>query len=76
LQEATHSHRRPAFDLDFAGNNPGGWSGWRGPLGVTALAAIIRLPYLGQPNAIIFDETYYVKDSLSLLNFGYERKVI
>ena len=76
LREVTHSHRRPAFDLDFARNNAGGWSGWRGPLGVTALAAIIRLPYLGQPNAIIFDETYYVKDSLSLLNFGYERKVI
>jgi dolichyl-phosphate-mannose--protein O-mannosyl transferase len=31
---------------------------------------------LGQPQAIIFDETYYVKDSLALLTFGHERKVI
>ncbi len=75
-QEVMQSPRRVAFDLDLAGNTPGGWAGWRGPLAVTALAAIIRLPYLGQPKAIIFDETYYVKDSLSLLNFGYERKVI
>ena len=70
------SPKRAAFDLDLARNNAGGWAGWRGPLAVTALAALIRLPYLGQPKAIIFDETYYVKDSLSLLNFGYERKVI
>jgi dolichyl-phosphate-mannose-protein mannosyltransferase len=75
-QEVIQSPSRAAFDLDLARNNAGGWVGWRGPLAVTALAALIRLPYLGQPKAIIFDETYYVKDSLSLLNFGYERKVI
>ena len=28
---------------------------------------------LGQPNALIFDETYYAKDAYSLLKFGYER---
>ena len=76
MQEVMQSPKRAAFDLDLARNNAGGWAGWRGPLAVTALAALIRLPYLGQPKAIIFDETYYVKDSLSLLNFGYERKVI
>jgi dolichyl-phosphate-mannose-protein mannosyltransferase len=76
LPEVTPRQRRAAFDLDFARTARGGWAGWRGPLAVTALAALIRLPFLGQPKAIIFDETYYVKDSLALLNFGYERKVI
>ena len=34
---------------------------------------MLRLVDLGRPNAIAFDETYYVKDGLSLLLFGYER---
>jgi dolichyl-phosphate-mannose--protein O-mannosyl transferase len=68
--------KRSAFDLDIESKLEGGWAGWRGPLAATGLAALLRLPYLGQPHAIIFDETYYVKDSLSLLNFGHERKVI
>lgn len=53
-----------------------GWRGWFGPLLVTALAALLRFPRLGQPHAVIFDETYYVKDSLALLNFGAERKTV
>ena len=68
--------KRTAFDLDLKTKPEGGWVGWRGPLVATGLAALLRLPYLGQPHAIIFDETYYVKDSLSLLTFGHERKVI
>lgn len=68
--------KRIAFDLDWDTTPAGGWAGWRGPIATTALAAILRLPYLGQPHAIVFDETYYVKDSLSLLSFGHERKVI
>ena len=68
--------KRRAFDLDLPGKPKGGWVGWRGPLAATGLAALLRLPYLGQPHAVIFDETYYVKDSLALLSFGYERKVI
>lgn len=64
------------YDLDLKTKPAGGWAGWRGPLAATGLAALIRLPFLGQPHAIIFDETYYVKDSLSLLSFGHERKVI
>jgi len=68
--------KRPAFDLDLTTKPEDGWAGWRGPLVATGLAALLRLPYLGQPHAIIFDETYYVKDSLSLLSFGHERKVI
>ncbi len=64
------------YDLDLKTKPAGGWAGWRGPLAATGLAALLRLPYLGQPHAIIFDETYYVKDSLSLLSFGHERKAI
>ena len=43
---------------------------------VTALAGVLRLANLGRPDAIIFDETYYVKDALALLRFGYERKAV
>lgn len=52
------------------------WRGWFGPLAVTLLAAILRLVNLGQPRAVVFDETYYAKDALSLLLFGYERKSV
>ena len=47
---------------------------WGGPLAVTALAAVIRIRNLGQPNDVIFDETYYAKDAISLRLFGYERQ--
>jgi dolichyl-phosphate-mannose-protein mannosyltransferase len=47
--------------------------GWVGPLGVALLALLLRLWRLGQPNALLFDETYYAKDALSLLRFGYVR---
>lgn len=50
----------------------GGWLGWLGPIGVTILAALLRLPNLGRPHALVFDETYYAKDALALLLFGHE----
>ncbi|MCX6413460.1 MAG: phospholipid carrier-dependent glycosyltransferase, partial [Actinobacteria bacterium] len=50
-----------------------GLRGWIGPLAVMAIGAVLRLWNLGQPHAIAFDETYYVKDALSLLRFGVER---
>lgn len=43
---------------------------------LAALAAVLRLWNLGTPNAVVFDETYYMKGGLSLLRFGYERKSI
>ncbi|NYI07872.1 dolichyl-phosphate-mannose--protein mannosyltransferase [Allostreptomyces psammosilenae] len=49
-----------------------GVAGWIGPLLVTALAGVLRLWNLGQPHAVIFDETYYAKDAWSLLQRGYE----
>jgi dolichyl-phosphate-mannose--protein O-mannosyl transferase len=53
-----------------------GWAGWIGPLLVTVLAGLFRLPHLGRPDAIVFDETYYVKDALALLRFGAEREAV
>ncbi len=50
-----------------------GWRGWVGPAAVTALAGFLRFHALERPHAVIFDETYYAKDALSLLNFGYEK---
>ena len=38
----------------------------------TLVAALIRLPGLGNVRTLIFDETYYVKDAWSLLTLGYE----
>ena len=54
----------------------GGLRGWIGPLLVTVLAGVLRFVNLGRPDAIIFDETYYVKDALALLRFGYERQAV
>ncbi|MFC4138931.1 MULTISPECIES: phospholipid carrier-dependent glycosyltransferase [unclassified Microbacterium] len=45
---------------------------WLPPLLVTLLAAVLRLTNLGHPHAIMFDETYYVKDAWSLWINGYE----
>ncbi|WP_353827134.1 dolichyl-phosphate-mannose--protein mannosyltransferase [Agromyces sp. SYSU T0242] len=45
---------------------------WGGPIAVTLLAAVLRFWNLGHPQAIVFDETYYVKDAWTLLANGYE----
>ncbi|NGN69384.1 phospholipid carrier-dependent glycosyltransferase [Streptomyces sp. A7024] len=47
-------------------------SGWLGPILVALFAGLMRFWHLGQPRAVIFDETYYAKDAWSLLKFGYE----
>jgi dolichyl-phosphate-mannose--protein O-mannosyl transferase len=41
------------------------------PLLLVILAAATRLLGLGRPQAIVFDETYYVKDAWSQWNLGY-----
>ena len=64
------------FDLDIKKPMAGGLRGWIGPLAATATAAALRLPNLGTPHTLVFDETYYAKDALSLLNFGVEKKFI
>lgn len=45
---------------------------WGAPVGVTLLAAILRLWNLGSPHVLVFDETFYVKDAWSLFHLGYE----
>jgi dolichyl-phosphate-mannose-protein mannosyltransferase len=55
---------------------PKGLRGWLGPVAVTLVAGILRFAHLGRPHAIVFDETYYVKDALSLLRYGYEREAV
>jgi dolichyl-phosphate-mannose-protein mannosyltransferase len=46
--------------------------GWIGPLLVTLFAAFLRFNRLSVPHAIIFDETYYIKDAWSILQHGVE----
>jgi dolichyl-phosphate-mannose--protein O-mannosyl transferase len=40
---------------------------------VLAIASATRLWNLGSPQKLVFDETYYVKDALSLAREGYEK---
>src|SRR5450755_302914 len=46
--------------------------GWLGPLLVTALGTFLRFSRLGDPRAVIFDETYYVGDAYGILRHGVE----
>ncbi|MFF2846708.1 dolichyl-phosphate-mannose--protein mannosyltransferase [Streptomyces sp. NPDC058001] len=48
------------------------WSAWLGPLLVTLVAGVMRFWNLGNPKAVIFDETYYAKDAWALIHRGYE----
>ncbi|MFC4592559.1 phospholipid carrier-dependent glycosyltransferase, partial [Sphaerisporangium corydalis] len=50
--------------------------GWLGPLLVAAFGAFLRFDRLGSPKAVVFDETYYAKDGLSLLRYGVERSFL
>ncbi len=45
---------------------------WAAPVGVLAIAACTRLIGLQSPDAVVFDETYYVKDAWATWNLGYE----
>jgi dolichyl-phosphate-mannose-protein mannosyltransferase len=62
-------------DATFSGR-PKWWLLWLGPVLVTLVAGWLRFANLGRPDAIVFDETYYVKDALSLLKFGYEQGAV
>mgnify|MGYP002132569274 CR=1 FL=1 len=50
--------------------------GWIVSLGITALAGALRFADLARPKAVVFDETYYMKDAFSLLRWGYERSFV
>ncbi len=45
---------------------------WGAPLVVVLIASLLRLVGLAYPHALVFDETYYVKDSWTLMHLGYE----
>jgi len=45
--------------------------GWGVTVGITVLAGFLRLWNLGSPRDFLFDETYYAKDSWSLIHHGY-----
>lgn len=45
---------------------------WVGPLLFTLLGGAVRFWELGRPRALVFDETYYVKEGWSLIRFGTE----
>ncbi|GAB2468308.1 dolichyl-phosphate-mannose--protein O-mannosyl transferase [Conyzicola lurida] len=44
---------------------------WGAPAIVVLVAAVTRLWNLGSPHSLVFDETFYVKDSWTLWNLGY-----
>lgn len=55
-----------------AADQVGRWSGWVGPLLITLVAGVTRFWNLGNPKAVIFDETYYAKDAWALIHRGFE----
>jgi dolichyl-phosphate-mannose-protein mannosyltransferase len=56
----------------FTDSSPYTGGGWLPCLLVTLMAGFLRFWKLGQPDAVIFDETYYAKDGWSLIKLGYE----
>lgn len=84
LLRERRAHKRERVRIDAAAIRRGmaevGMWGIRAPkwmwivlLIITAIGGALRLYRLGFPHSLIFDETYYVKDSYSMINFGYER---
>jgi dolichyl-phosphate-mannose--protein O-mannosyl transferase len=49
--------------------------GWLGPIIVAAVGGFLRFWQLDRPHQLVFDETYYVKQGVSMLRYGYERRV-
>src|SRR5260370_39055370 len=46
--------------------------GWAGPVLIMILGGFLRFYRLSSPDAVVFDETYYVPDSNSILHHGVE----
>lgn len=51
-----------------------GMWGWLLPVLVALIGGVLRFVRLGEPDSLVFDETYYVKDAYSYLQSGYERE--
>src|SRR5258707_5729877 len=50
------------------------WWAWAGPLLVTVFGGFLRFYRLGNPHAVVFDETYYLPDAWSILRHRVEVK--
>ncbi|MDO5504189.1 MAG: phospholipid carrier-dependent glycosyltransferase [Actinomycetia bacterium] len=50
--------------------------GWLGPIAIALVGGLLRFWSLGRPTRLIFDETYYVKQAISMLRFGVEMNVL
>ncbi|MEV0195120.1 phospholipid carrier-dependent glycosyltransferase [Nonomuraea sp. NPDC050691] len=50
--------------------------GWLAPVLVAVFGGILRFVRLGEPRAVVFDETFYIKDAFSLLTYGVERHTL
>ncbi|HUB42075.1 MAG TPA: phospholipid carrier-dependent glycosyltransferase [Streptosporangiaceae bacterium] len=46
--------------------------GWAGPVLIMIFGGFLRFYRLGKPDAVVFDETYYVPDANSILRHGVE----
>jgi dolichyl-phosphate-mannose--protein O-mannosyl transferase len=70
---AIETARRTASGLVGASINLGStfW-GWAGPTLIMLFGGFIRFYRLSRPDAVVFDETYYVPDSNSILRHGVE----
>jgi dolichyl-phosphate-mannose--protein O-mannosyl transferase len=49
--------------------------GWLGPLFFAVVGGGMRFWALGRPHQLVFDETYYVKQGVSMLDHGVEMRV-
>ncbi|WP_336921842.1 dolichyl-phosphate-mannose--protein mannosyltransferase [Aquipuribacter sp. SD81] len=52
------------------------WWAWAVAAVMGGIAALLRLPGLGRPAELVFDETYYVKQAYSMLLFGHEVRAL
>lgn len=48
--------------------------GWVGPLLAMAVGGFLRFWHLGNPHQLVFDETYYVKQGWSMIQWGVEMR--
>jgi dolichyl-phosphate-mannose-protein mannosyltransferase len=49
--------------------------GWLGPLFFAVVGGLMRFWSLDRPHQLVFDETYYVKQGVSMLEYGVEMRV-
>ena len=49
--------------------------GWLGPLFFAAVGGLMRFWALDRPHQLVFDETYYVKQGYSMIEYGVEMRV-